>query len=666
MNKLIYTDLDVRPDLLTAEERSRFPAELSNEDRRAILAITRERMDCVDYDGHPMMDAGDWIQAYTRYVDGFDQKNYRPEFRDTIYRDVVIPQTGEVVQANAGFSEMIQRLMDSGVVVDAYQSNSAMMTDHPGMRWLHDPIGRVAHIDAPPGTHIFATHESQRPRMVFPTDSHARFFNDTLTVEAIRESADKAGLIVTGYRNPAQPQQAIEVRLPYLMDGTDYDDFLQLAHEHADRQAESGQLPDRQAQLAQFKASKQAVADAHGGYALYSDDMILDRFSRFERTLQRAMVSDRMVAVRQQPVVHYEDYLTPAQLNDIQSQAEQRYKQLADERRRPYVYQRYSDSPGRVDEVARRAGFLGGYTDYLSHNRPAKPGDDRWGEFQKLEQKHLHSDRAGILKLFRIENGIRSDVRRWKREQYSQAAEPVMKTYREAGYPVDKLKDFYLTTNYQDKTEVVTSINGKTISRPVDTSTMNRMKLNACTPFEAAIESLGKELGWRGRLILPVGEEVIRHLNQDNCIVSGQMPVKCGDRIYHVDAHTWDLAHALERFRQMPPAIQQQVLDTPPPVRDISQRSPEVAKEHIDAVQQRIDMSVNDIMVGRVKDDQVGVRCMVNGQQMPTVTISFSKLRNEAGLLPGVDPALLARQQMAACHADAVFPSEERGSTLKR
>jgi hypothetical protein len=144
------------------------------------------------------------------------------------------------------------------------------------------------------------------------------------------------------------------------------------------------------------------------------------------------------------------------------------------------------------------------------------------------------------------------------------------------------------------------------------------------------------------------------------------MPVKCGDRIYHVDAHTWDLAHALERFRQMPPAIQQQVLDTPPPVRDISQRNPEVAKEHIDAVQLRIDMSVNDIMVGRVKDDQVGVRCMVNGQQMPSVTVPFSKLRNEEGLLPGVDPTLLAKQQMAACHADAVFPSEERSSTLKR
>ena len=109
MNKLIYTDLDVRPDLLTAEERSRFPAELSNEDRRAILAITRERMDCVDYDGHPMMDAEDWIQAYTRYADGFDVKDYRPEFRMTIYRDVVIPQTGEVVPTQAGIADIIQK-----------------------------------------------------------------------------------------------------------------------------------------------------------------------------------------------------------------------------------------------------------------------------------------------------------------------------------------------------------------------------------------------------------------------------------------------------------------------------------------------------------------------------------------------------------------------------
>lgn len=666
MNKLIYTDLDVRPDLLTAEERSRFPAELSNEDRRAILAITRERMDCVDYDGHPMMDAEDWIQAYTRYADGFDVKDYRPEFRMTIYRDVVLPQTGEVVPTQAGIADIIQRLMDRGLVIDAANSHSAMMTDHPGMRWIHEQGSGISHIDTAPGTHIYTTLESERPRLVFPTDNNRQDFNDTLAVKAIRESAEKAGLIVTDYKNPAQPQQAIEVRLPYLMDGTDYNDFLQLAHEHANQQTADGQAADRQAWLAQFKASKQAVADAHGGYALYSDDMILDRFSRFERTLQRAMVSDQMVAVRQQPVVHYEDYLTPAQMNDIQSLAEQRYSKLADERRRPYVYQRYSDSPEQVDEVARRARFLGGYTDYLSQNKPAKPGDNRWEEFQKLEQKHLHTDRAGILKLFRIENGIRSDVRRWKREQYSQAAEPVMKTYRDAGYPVDKLKEFYLVTNYQDKTEVITSINGKTISRPVDTSTMNRLKLNACTPFEAALESLGKELGWRGRLILPVGEEVFRHLNQENSVVAGQMPVKCGDRIYHVDAQTWDLAHALERFRQMPAVIQQQVLDTPPPVRDITQRTPEVAKEHIDAILQHIELSVTDIIVGKIKDDQVGVRCMVNGQQMPTVSVSFSELRNQAGLLPGVNPSLLAKQQMAACHADAVFPSEERSSTLKR
>ena len=55
MKNIIYTDLDVRPDLLTAEERARFPEILSNEDRRCILALTRTRMDNVDYDGHQIL-----------------------------------------------------------------------------------------------------------------------------------------------------------------------------------------------------------------------------------------------------------------------------------------------------------------------------------------------------------------------------------------------------------------------------------------------------------------------------------------------------------------------------------------------------------------------------------------------------------------------------------
>ena len=33
MNTLVYTDYDVRPDLLTAEERAQYPEVLSNEDR---------------------------------------------------------------------------------------------------------------------------------------------------------------------------------------------------------------------------------------------------------------------------------------------------------------------------------------------------------------------------------------------------------------------------------------------------------------------------------------------------------------------------------------------------------------------------------------------------------------------------------------------------------
>lgn len=664
MTPLIYTDYDVRPDLLTADERSRFPSELTNEDRRAILAITRERIDKVDYDGYPMMKAEDWIQAYSRYIDGFDEQNKRPEFRDTIYRDVVLPQTGEVVPTHAGIAGIIQRLMDRGVVIDAANSRSAMMTDHPGMRWLHDPIGRVFHIDAAPGTHIYATHETERPRIVFPTDDRAKYRNDSLTIEAIRESAQAAGLIVAPYHNPSQPQQAIEVRLPYLMDGTDYDAFLDMADEHAHQQVIAGQVPDRPAWIAQFKASKQAIADAHGGYAMYADDMILDRFNRFERTLQRAMVSDRMVAARQQPTIHYDDFLTQRQRDHIQKAVDNSLQQYSLERSRPYAYQRYMESPERVDEIARMAGY-GSYTDYLNQGRPVTAGDNRWSEFQKLAGQHLHTNQEGMLKLFRIENGIRNEVRRWRDNECNRLAAPVVCAYREAGYPVEALRDFFLVSRNDKKVEVVATLRGKTISKEVSPDTVSRLHLNACTPFEVALESFAKEIGWRGRLILPVSDDTLCYLQLDEKATNGQMPIRHDDRIYLVGEKTWDYAHALERFHRLPPVVQQHILDTPPPVRNIGQRAPEVAVQQIDATQRLIDESITDLRVIGHEDTRVGVRCKVNGQQMQTVLIPLSELSGH-GLLPGEKASLPAKELMAASHADELFRSLDRKNNLRR
>lgn len=661
MNQIIYTDVDVRPDLLTAEERSRFPAELSNEDRRSILSITRERMDNVDYDGHPMPSPEEWTELLTEQFRSGKPLQDRPELREEIKRDVVLPQTGEVKQVDAGIADIVQRLLDRGVVVDTQCSSSGMITDHPGMRWIHQettqgPMGSVK-----PGEYIFASQERGKTMLSFPTGSALKFRNDDLTMNVIREAARNSGLVVVD-RQAADPLNgSIELRLPYLMDGLDYYGFLAEAAIHARAAGTTG----HQAWVEQMARSKQVVAERHGGEALYSDDMILDRISRFERTVQRMMVNDQVLAQRQKPAQNYADFLTGEHYQTINAQATERLEQLWQERRVPYQYQYYKNAPERVDEVARMAGYQN-YDDYMKNKNNRQDDGKRWTAFQKLEKQHLQTDEQGMLKLYRIGNGINKDVARWTKEQQCQLAAPVINSYQSYGYPVKDLSAITLMVRDDGTAELYADVQGRTLLRKVSADSFARLLNNACTPFEVALESFAKDLGWRGNLHVPVSPDIVRQLDLERHDGTGQSPLSCKEQVYLVNDSVWKQAVAMRQYEQMPGELQKQLLDMHPPVRGIHRLTPEEVQKRVDVVSARINEAISEIKVISAENGKFAIRCKIDGIDYPSDTFTVKDLDFSCKFLPGDNRERLFKELLAARHTDAVFQSQDRQQSLKR
>ena len=660
MNNLIYTDLDVRPDLLTAEERAQFPVELSNRDRRAILAITRERMDNIDYDGHPMPSPEEWTKILKEQFQSGQPLQDRPELREEIKRDVVLPQTGEVKQVDAGIADIVQRLLDRGVVVDTQCSSSGMITDHPGMRWIHEETTQGPMASVKPGDYIFASQERGKTILSFPTGSAMKFRNDALTIDAIREAASKSGLVIVD-RQAADPLNgSMEVRLPYLMDGVDYYGFLAEAAIHARAAGTTG----HQAWIEQMERSKQIVAERHGGEALYSDEMILDRIGRFERTVQRLMVKDNFLANRKMPELNYTDFLTGEQYQAINAQAAERLDMLCKERRVPYQYECYRNTPEEVDEVARMAGFKD-YNEYRNLNRNKTDGK-KWLDFQKLERQHLQINEQGVLKLYRINNGISKDMARWTKEQERNLAAPVISKYKEYGYPVNDIESITLITRPDGKAEMFADIKGRPVLRKVSDDSFARLISNACTPFEVALETCGKELGWRGNLHIPVSPETAKQLDLEAHHGTGQSPLSSEGQVYLVSDSVWKQAAALCRFERMPGVIQQHVLDMYPPVRSIRQLSPDEALQRVDAVTKRIDQAVTDIKVLELNKDHFTFRCKIDGKDCSADYFAMKELDFSHKFLPGDNRDILSKEMLAARHPDAVFLTQDRQHTFKR
>ena len=661
MKNIIYTDYDVRPDLLTAEERAQYPDTLNNEDRRAILTTTRMRMDNVDYDGHPILSPEEWCKAMGRYTATWKEEDRSPGLRESITRDVVMPETGEVVQVDAGLSDIVQRLLDRGLVVDVAATRSGLVTDHPGMRWMHDDNNELSTLPYPSGTHIYADNRYERPAIVFPTDSTLKFYNNARTADAVREVAEQAGLLAVEHRRNGRNTGGIEVQLPYLMDGTGLSDFQTEAKAHAESRTTARPGEDMKGWIQQIEQSKKEVAEIHGGIALYSDNMILDRLARFERMMQRMMVSDRMLQERIQPEVNMADFLTTSQLDELEKEAGKRYRNIYNERALPYVYQVYRNNPDKVDEVARMAGYTN-YIAYLNEDRKTSmDSGKRWSLFRKLEKEHLQTDHLGVLKLFRINNGIRKDVTRWKQEEVRKLTDPVIRNYREAGYPVDALKEFYIVhRSYKDADlDAIGVIRGRTQSRPVSKEDMVLLRNNAITPFDAALNAFADDLGWKGKLIMPVSSHTFDDLKIGTLTDSGPCPVCCKGEIYKVSDAVWSEAAARTRFESMPPNVRQAVLDIHPACTSVSHVPFGELAGRIQKIHQKIDAALTDVKVRKsAAGDEIGFLYKIGGASQSMQLFKVEDLKFSIRTLPGENRNMMMKDMLADRHMTAILSQD--------
>ena len=652
---LIYTDEDIRLDLLLPAESQIFPKELTAEDRKQILSITRDRADCVDFNGHIILPPDQWIAEYRKQAASAD-KHRNPQLEPVIRHDVVIPTSGKVQPVDAGIADVIQRLMDRGVVVDGDKSVSGMVTDHPGTRLVHptDESGLFLS-DLKPGEHLYGHRMPVSTVLEFPLDNRRPAFNGPRIAEALTKAALQSGFVV--YQTEAG---ALRIMLPCCMDGT--------GEQQVNREA-LGRMPDipqsdYKRYMAELKKLTRAVIQAHGGMALYTDTMIQDRLSRFGRAVERMFIADRTLGQKQEtPDINYSDYLLAGQINDLQQQEQQKLGQLWTQRVSPYIYQQYKESPAKVDGVARLAGYQD-YREYMQ-SRMSRPSDSkRRTAFKQLERQMLHTDSQGMLKLYRINSGISREMDSWLQRQQRQQAQPVMEHHRQCGYPLDKIRDISIVTGGDGKATLCADIGGRMISRPVREDTWVRLLNGACTPFELALDTVGREIGWNGKLNLTVSSDTVRSLDIKQQHGSGRMPLTHDGRVYRVDTATWQHAWLLTRFRQMPESLQKQLLDIHPSRRDVMQLDADELKYRFSSLDKNLLARISQARLTGFDNGKCSLTCTVDGVKRSfTANIHEIELRNL--LLPEMDAGVLHRQLLADKLQLNVM-GEDRTHTFKR
>lgn len=623
---LIYTDEDIRLDLLLKAERDLFPERLSQKDRRDILFRTRDRADSVDLDGHIILSADSFMEAYRRHVNSGTSTESSPQLRATITRDVVIPSTGVVESVDAGLSDVVQRLLDRGIAVNFGLSCSGMVTDHPGMRWLHDAADSRAHTRFTPGQHVYGTGSFVATELVFPVRPNRRDSNSPRMADALKAAACESGFLVDDRGT------ALHMTLPCCMDGTG---LAQLQTETAALSVD-GAEPD----------ALYRQAERHGGVALYSDTMLQDRLMRFSRAVERKLIADRSLAPSlSADSAGYADYLTATQLGDIHSGLRYRTRALWTQRMAPYLYDYYREPASRVDEVARMAGYPD-YREYMTRRFDRLADSARRSTFQKLERQYLHADEAGKVKLFRISSGISRAADDWLREQSRKVAEPVIAHYRDCGYPVDRLHGVSLVTAADDTAVAYAYVGDRLLSRPVRDCDLDRLNADACTPFEVALTAFAKDLGWASRLNIDVPLDTVRQLDLVARDGSGRMPLTHDGHVYMVSADLWQHAWLLARFQQLPAALQRQLLDIHPPLRSVVGLTLDALSKRFDTLDAKLVERIPRITVTPHPGGLHNFGCLVDGQgQHLTFTAEELKLRGR--LLPDVTAEAVYRQAIA-------------------
>ena len=660
---IIYTDEDVRPDLLTAEERARFPEDLTNKDRYDILALTRLRIDDKDYNGLPIYSPEEWSKAYDAYLDS-DMQEMPSQLQEVIKREVVLPQTGEVKEVDAGLQNVIQKLLDMGIVIDTTSCRSGMVTDHPGMRWMHEDENRT--IPYQPGAHMMQFGgETLKPELRFPTGNTYKYYNKDEVLEKLQQAAVASGLIydVPTVKNEGL-QPYVSISMPFLMDGTSHNTFLSEASELAVRQGMPENYTER---VNHYLKAKEEVAKMHGGIAMFSDTMIQDRFARFERQVQRSIGYDNSLLRMETSKWCYEDFLTGEQNESLHLDSLNKRNELWEMRGLPHVYSNYNESRERVDEVARMAGYHD-YLEYAGRKVPASEKKDKqcWTEFQRLKEKHLTVNNQGRNKIFRISNGVGRQVKDYLTSLYRRQAMPVIDHYRQCGYPVDRVSNItVLYDNENNTARMIAMIDGKYETKAVEPDVFARLKLNASTPFETALATFADELQWKGKLNINVSDETARRIDLYEKDGSGIIPLTTDGQVYKVDESTWQHAKLLTRFERMSPWLQHKVLQRVPPVNDAGRLSYTDLQTRMDAVIDHIDRTITGLKVVDVKRNDLVLQCKVDGLQHKFVMPSV-RFNDRTALLPDESAGQHGKLAVAEHLGERLFEGEQVSSGRKR
>lgn len=636
---LIYTDEDIRLDLLNPAESRMFPQELTAEDRRHILMVTRERADRIDWNGHPILSPDRWLEEYRKQAVsavGY----FNPQLVPVIRNEVVIPSSGEVVLVDAGLADVIQKLMDRGVAVDCEKCVSGMVTDHPGARQLYPVDESDLFLSAlKPGEHLYGHTMPVSTVLEFPLDNRRQAFNDPRIAEALTKAALQSGLVVS-----KSDADALRIMLPCCMDGTGEQQVRR----------EAGDL----------RKDIHEVVQAHGGMALYTDAMIQDRLSRFGRAVERMFIADRTLGQKQEETgINYSNFLLSDQINSLHEQEERKIAQLWLERVPPYFYRPFKESPAKVDKVARMAGFKD-YREYVQSQMNHWPDGKRRNTFKKLEQQMLHTDSRGLLMLYRIKVGMAREVDSWLLKQQSLLAQPAMKHHRLCGYPLDKIKDISIVTGKDGKAMLYADLGNRMISKPARKDSWDRLMSGACTPFELALDTIGHEIGWNGKLNFPVSSDTVRSLDLQMKDGGGRMPLTHDGKVYRVNADVWQHAWLLTRFRQLPDSLQQQLLDVHPSRRDVMQLNADELKQRFSSMDRNLRSRINNMHLSGLDKGKLTLACTVDGAKRSIVT-TMDELEFRDRLLPDMDIDML-RRQLLADKLQLTVIEETRARTFKR
>lgn len=660
---VVYTDEDVRPDLLTAEERSRFPETLDNVHRRQILDITRCRIDAKDWLGRDILPPEQWLDRwFGAGRQGGDDVSAM--LADTVTSDVVIPYSGVCHPIDMGMADIVQRLMDRGLVVDVETSRSGLVADRPNERWIHESPSPA--INGQPGQLIADTPGEVPMKIHFPVDNTLRHYNDARALDIISRAAAEAGLDFTVRPFGSGDRLMGELTLPYLMDGTGWRDCMHEARTAA-FDATGGSVTGR-AWTEAVRTAKASVVEAHGGYARFTDSMTLDRLSRFERSVQRLVLQHPDFNRRITGGIDHADFLTAAQMHGVERSMELLRHNLYDERVEPHIRSEYREDADRVDEVARMAGYRN-FTDCMTLRRRPVSDDEaqRWATFRQLEQQYLTPDHAGRIKVFRIRSGISQAVHEARQDECRRLAADTVARYRQCGYPVDRLTHVTLVTDAAGATQAFAYIDGVMSSAGVSAEDINRLRLQATTPYEVALTGFADRLGYRGGIAFDVSQQTVSALGLADGAGRGHMPLVCGSDVYHVDEATYHRAHALTRFEGLAPWLRQRVLSEHPPVRRADVLDTTALVGRLDRLASQLTERMTDVSLVKTESGRSLVRCRVGGVQQPAVWLTDAEMSVSSRLLPGLGATVresFLREVLATRMQDAVF--REVGDTRGR